>query len=195
MGRTRARAKCTTAVRAFDLPETSGSISGPGVEGGGGAEGEEGGRREGGEPHGQISQTGKPLDSYRISCGSFSLGTVKVTPGLPSRPPAPSRAALTACHQVGVEGGVEVGCRTGASDPGWRENAAALNMHGHSYRMSIIRLLVGLSSWQRERTFPGFFDCFSPISRPRVSHGGGRAGLSQLEEAERILMIIIIPRI
>lgn len=191
MGRTRARAKCTTAVRAFDLPETSGSIGGPGVEGGGGAEGEEGGRREGGELHGQISQTGKPLDSYRISCGSFSLGTVKVTPGLPP----PPRAALTACHQVGVRGGVEVGCRTGASDPGWSENAAALNMHGRSYRMSIIRLLVGLSSWQRERTFPGFLDCFSPISRPRLSHGGGRAVLSQLEEAERILMIIIIPRI
>lgn len=133
VGRTRARAKCTTAVRAFDLPETSVSICGPGVEGGGGAEGEEGGRREGGEPHGQINQTGKPLDSYRISCGSFSLGTVKVTPG-----PPPPRAALTACHQVGVGGGVEVGCRTGASDPGWRENAAALNMHGRSYRMSII---------------------------------------------------------
>lgn len=34
MGRTPAPAKCTAPVRAFDLPKTSGSIGGPGVEGG-----------------------------------------------------------------------------------------------------------------------------------------------------------------
>lgn len=66
------------SVQAFDLVKMSGSISGPGVDRRSWAEGEEGGRREGGKPLGEISQTGKPLDSYWISCGSFSLGVVKV---------------------------------------------------------------------------------------------------------------------
>lgn len=165
MGSTLAQAKCITAVRAFDLLEMSRSISGPGVEGGGRAEGEEGGRREGGKPHGQISQTGKPPDSYWISSGSVSLGVVKVTPGPPrqsctSSLPSGWCRVLWGCRAE--ECGESIGCCTGASDLGWRGNAAVLNMHSPSYRISIIRLLFGLSHRQQEFCSQDFlfFICF-----------------------------------
>lgn len=152
----------------------SGSISRPGVEGGGGAEGEEGGRREGGKPHGQISQTGKPLDSYRISCGSFSLGVVKVTPTPSPRQSLTSSLPSGWCQGYGggasAGGGGAVGSCPGAYDLEWRENTAALNMHGPSYRMSIIQLLFGLSQWHQQILFPGFFVCLSAFSRPAVGH-------------------------
>lgn len=50
------------------------------------------------------------------------------------------------------------GCHTADSDPGCRENAAALNMHGPSNRMRLIRLLVGFSLWQPNKNwFSGLF--------------------------------------